>query len=120
MTDVERDIYGYNLDMRCESSTVPFQLAVGGHESEALRNVEKKIFVLDRHNNHFEIFIWDTHLRKQRILAEICRQASAAASIFLLISEIAKLVNVRAPHVVFGFFNLQMSNAELISFWDVF
>ena len=34
MTDVERDIYGYNLDMRCESSTVPFQLAVGGMKAK--------------------------------------------------------------------------------------
>ena len=81
-------------DMRGEFSTVPFSLQLGTNESEALRNIEKRIFVLDRHNNHFEIFTEGTHLRERRFKAEIRRQASAAASLFLLLSKIAKMVSL--------------------------
>ena len=79
----ERDT-AYDQNMRGEFSIVPFSLQLGANESEALRNIEKRIFVLDRHNNHFEIFTKSIHLSKQRLLAEIRRQASAAASLFLL------------------------------------
>ena len=79
----ERDM-AYDKNMRGEFSIVPFSLQLGMNESEALRNIEKRIFVLDRHNNHFEIFTKSIHLSKQRLLAEIRRQASAAASLFLL------------------------------------
>ena len=79
----ERDM-AYDKNMRGEFSIVPFSLQLGANESEALRNIEKRIFVLDRHNNHFEIFTKSIHLSKQRLLAEIRRQASAAASLFLL------------------------------------
>ena len=82
-TSRERDT-AYDQNMRGEFSIVPFSLQLGANESEALRNIEKRIFVLDRHNNHFEIFTKSIHLSKQRLLAEIRRQASAAASLFLL------------------------------------